>query len=330
MKAGKTMRQVQNQGAEQDALKAAWFASNGVGLFSLGAIIAYVLFIEWMWGWTKLWDNWHAIGGGPLFFAIGLMLATHFVRCLRIYHYFRADLSGRFLALFRVTQVHNLLTIMMPFRVGEASFFVLMKAQFSMPMTRSATSLVWMRTLDLHAVVAAGGLAVVAYTAFERFAIVLWLAYCVLPPTAFWLKKPLFAMAERYVPAQFQPLLFEVRSGLPGDWTEFLLAWVMTIVNWSIKISAIAWVLSLLGVVSVPATIGGALGGELSSVLPIHAPAGVGTYPAGITAGALFLGHDSSRQALATLAQAGVSAHILVLVSAAVGTGLSILLARKT
>ena len=49
---------------------------------------------------------------------------------------------------------------------------------------------------------------------------------------------------------------------------------------------------------------GGALGGELSSVLPVHAPAGVGTYPAGITAGAISFGAATDKSALELLGSA--------------------------
>ncbi|MGO8632108.1 UPF0104 family protein, partial [Rhizobium ruizarguesonis] len=56
------------------------------------------------------------------------------------------------------------------------------------------------------------------------------------------------------------------------------------------------------------------LGGELSAVLPRHAPGGVGTYPAGSTAGAIALGAASERLALAALAQASVKAHLRIIV----------------
>ncbi len=62
--------------------------------------------------------------------------------------------------------------------------------------------------------------------------------------------------------------------------------------NWGVKVLVLAWVLALMGVEPIAACFGGALGGEISSVLPVHAPAGVGTYPAGIAAGAAAFGAD--------------------------------------
>ncbi len=47
----------------------------------------------------------------------------------------------------------------------------------------------------------------------------------------------------------------------------FLRAWAMTILNWAVKVVVLAWVLAIMGVAPLAACFGGALGGELSSVL---------------------------------------------------------------
>ncbi|MNU04870.1 hypothetical protein D3C72_2494670 [compost metagenome] len=61
----------------------------------------------------------------------------------------------------------------------------------------------------------------------------------------------------------------------------------------------------------------------------MHAPAGVGTYPAAIAAGAVSFGAAADRATLEQLAGAGVNAHLLIIVSAVAGTMLSMLLQRK-
>ena len=91
---------------------------HAAALISLGAVLAYCVFIQWMWGWGRILAAWGAIGGGPVALALGLMIVTHLIRCLRVYDYFRQDLSGAFLRLFRVTQVHNLANILLPFRAA--------------------------------------------------------------------------------------------------------------------------------------------------------------------------------------------------------------------
>nr|WP_143524035.1 lysylphosphatidylglycerol synthase domain-containing protein [Xaviernesmea rhizosphaerae] len=308
---------------------ASFLRRHAAALISLSAVLAYCAFIEWMWGWGRILAAWGAIGAGPVALALGLMIVTHLVRCLRVFDYFRQDLSGAFLRLFRVTQVHNLANILLPFRAGEASFFVLMRSEFSMPMARSAASLLWMRVLDLHALLAVGLIGLVAAAPFPLLAWAAWVAYCLLPIAGFAFQRPLFSVVSRRFPGKVARLAESVLSGLPQSWAPFFRAWAMTVVNWSVKVATIAWILTLLGAPGLAAALGGALGGELSSVLPAHAPGGVGTYPAGIVAGALAFGAPAGEPALSALSQAAVNAHLMVLVSAAAGTLLSLLLAPR-
>ena len=51
------------------------------------------------------------------------------------------------------------------------------------------------------------------------------------------------------------------------------------------------------------------------------------TYPAGIVAGGLSFGVASSTSSLAIIGKAAVNAHLLILISAFVGTGIAVLLA---
>ena len=75
--------------------------------------------------------------------------------------------------------------------------------------------------------------------------------------------------------------------------------------------------------------LGGAVGGELSSVLPFHAPAGVGTYPAGIAAGAVAFGAARSGPSFSELLQAAVNGHLLIVVSALAATALALPLSSR-
>ncbi|WJH39455.1 hypothetical protein N7E02_21920 [Aliirhizobium terrae] len=130
------------------------------------------------------------------------------------------------------------------------------------------------------------------------------------------------------LPAKADKLLAEIEAGLPNDAKAFARAWGATLINWFTKIAVLAWVLALLGGLSIGPGFGGALGGELSSVLPVHAPAGVGTYPAGISAGAIAFGAPATGLPLEELGQAAVNTHLLVIVSSLIGTALSLFTAR--
>ncbi|MCA1403365.1 flippase-like domain-containing protein [Ensifer sp. IC3342] len=307
-----------------------WLARNRMVLISVAAIAAYAIFVEWVWGWSTLMRQWAEIGTWSVLAALALLISTYFIRCFRIYDYFPEHTAGRFLPLFRVTQVHNLLNIMLPFRAGETSFPLLMRSEFGVPLVHGTSALLVMRLLDLHALltVAAVGLVIESGDA-----LIAWLAWTLafLSPLAFFLLKgTVLTLAHRLAPAKLATVLEEVEAGLPDNIQGFLRAWAMTMLNWGVKVVVLAWVLAIMGVVPLAACFGGALGGELSSVLPVHAPAGAGTYPAAIAAGAISFGAPGDRAALELLGRASVNAHLLVIVSAVAGTMLSLLLRRKS
>jgi uncharacterized membrane protein YbhN (UPF0104 family) len=166
----------------------------------------------------------------------------------------------------------------------------------------------------------------VAGADYSLWACGLWLAFLLSPLAVFPFRDPVLAAARRKLPDRFKKLINEVDDGIPRSLATFIRAWALTVLNWGVKVLVLAWVLALMRVEPIAACFGGALGGELSSVLPVHAPAGVGTYPAGIAAGAAAFGADRAAGAAAILAKASINAHLLVIVSALVGTGISLVL----
>lgn len=306
----------------------AWLTRNAMTLFTLLVIAAYAGFIQWMWGWQSVFHLWRSAGWGAIALALVLLVTTYVLRTWRIYDYFPGETRGRFATLFRVVQIHNLLNIMLPFRSGETSFPLLMRKEFDVRLVRATAALLIMRLFDLHALLAAAGVGL----AMEKGGVLIWLGWTVfllLPAFAFALRAVLFGMMGRLSSPKIVRLTGEVQAGLPPDNNAFLRAWGVTLINWFVKIAVLAWVLMLMGNIAMPPGFGGALGGELSSVLPIHAPGGVGTYPAGIIAGAIGFGAASSETALSNLAQAAVNVHLLVIVSSLIGTTLALFVPKR-
>lgn len=297
-------------------------------VLTLVVIIVYAAFVQWLWGWANIAGQWARLGIGNVLVAILLLTSTYFLRTWRIKDYFPAETAGRYGALFRVTQIHNIVNIMLPFRAGETSFPMLMRSEFGIPLLRGTSALLVMRLLDLHALLAAAGVGWASQAQNPVLGWGAWLVFLLLPLAGFAARGSLLRGAARVLPAKAQNFVGEIGLGLPVDLPAFARAWGMTVVNWLVKVLVLAWVLGLLGVGPLAASFGGALGGELSSVLPMHAPGGVGTYPAGITAGAIAFG-ARARTSVDTLAQAGINAHLLILVSALTGTALSLTTRRR-
>lgn len=312
--------------SETDASRRSWIFRNRIGLVAVAVVVAYGAFLQWAFGWPSLVGQFRDIGPGPLSIALILLVATYVVRGWRIRDYFPRETKGAFLRLLRLTLVHNLLNIMLPMRTGEASFPLLMRTEFGMPLARATAALLVMRLLDLHALLAAAGLGLVIGPDRPAWGWPLWLLFLAAPLPAYMLKRPLFALARR-LPGRLRHIVEELERGMPVNAAAFVRAWLATVVNWGTKVVVLAWVLTLMGVHPLSASFGGALGGELSSVLPVHAPGGVGTYPAGIVAGGLGFGAAPTAQFLGILGKAAVNAHLLILLSAFVGTGLAVLAA---
>src|SRR5690606_5685039 len=118
------------------------------------------------WGWAAVAAAWRGVGAGAILLSIALLVVTHLVRAHRMLDYFPEHASGHFFCLFRVTQIHNLLNIMLPFRAGETSFPLLMRSEFGVPLAHGASALLVLRLLDLHALLAAAGVGLVAGRGF--------------------------------------------------------------------------------------------------------------------------------------------------------------------
>lgn len=300
-------------------------ARNRVALLTAALVLAYVAFIQWIWGWPSVLAGWRDVGAKNILLALALLVGTYFVRAHRIKDYFPRETAGRFLELFRITQVHNLLNIMLPLRTGETSFPLLMRSEFGVPLAHGTSALLVLRLLDLHALLAAAGIGLVAGAGYGAGAWALWLSFLASPLAVFPFRGRLLAIARAKLPARLEKYVDEIEDGIPRDLATFLRAWTLTVFNWGVKVAVLAWVLGLMGVGPVAACFGGALGGELSSVLPVHAPAGVGTYPAGIAAGAAAFGAGKDAASLALLAKAAINAHLVTIISALIGTAVALM-----
>ncbi len=305
-----------------------WLARNRLALISAAAIAAYAIFVEWVWGWPVLLRQWAEIGVGPVLSALALLVATYFIRCYRIHDYFPGETRGRFLSLFRVTQVHNLLNIMLPFRAGETSFPLLMRSEFGVPLVRGTAALFVMRLLDLHALLTVAAVGLVAGRGQGAIGWVLWLIAFLSPLAFFLMKEKALTVMRRVAPAKAGPLLDEAEAGLPIGIPAFLRAWAMTMLNWAVKVVVLAWVLAIMGVAPLAASFGGR---SVANCLPccrctrrrVWEPTQRRSSPARF---------PSERRRISdarTLGRASVNAHLMVIVSAVAGTMLSLLLRPK-
>lgn len=278
--------------------------------------LAFVAFVEWYLGWAKLLRPWGEVDLPQLMLALILILGSYGLRAVRLYRFFHSVLNGGFLLCWRLMLQHNLLNNLLPMRSGELSFPLLMSRYFGISATRSVPALLWFRFLDLHTL---------GLLALPSLVWPLWGPGATLAFAATWLPLPWlvyrwglriewwFAQrAERRFPALASRLL----SGLPREDRSFAETWWWTVVNWVVKLGVFAWMLQLFIAVEPAAALLGAIGGELTSVLPIHGLAGMGTYEAGIMAALLPWGVEPG-----AALEAAINLHLFLL-AASLGGGM--------
>ncbi|MFZ5466986.1 MAG: lysylphosphatidylglycerol synthase domain-containing protein [Pseudomonadota bacterium] len=102
-------------------------------------------------------------------------------------------------------------------------------------------------------------------------------------------------------------LLRKVLAGLPRDAAHFARGVLLTWANWLVKLVVLAWILRQFLAIDWAGAGLGVLGGEVTSVLPIHAPGGFGTYEAGMLGALLPQGLE-----LAAATGAAINTHLFL------------------
>ncbi|MEY2688845.1 MAG: hypothetical protein RL375_3043 [Pseudomonadota bacterium] len=110
-------------------------------------------------------------------------------------------------------------------------------------------------------------------------------------------------------------------------------SWVFAVANWSLRLLVVGGLLVALGVLDLPTGLRAALGGELGALMPLQGPAGLGTYEAGVWAGAAWhaglAGEPlTDRAGVAELAGAALAVHALWLATGLVAAAFAALATR--
>ena len=275
--------------------------------FIIVTILAMV--VEWAFGWARLLSPWAAISWGGLALAIGLMLASYMLRAWRVADHF--SIRGHFGTVLSLNLQHNLWNNLLPMRAGELSFPLLMRQKFGTDPAYALAGLFWIRLVDAQ-VLAALALGSLLWLAKIELLALLLVLFALLAPFVFWLSRgwlarfcgseprvakgnsleaPIATLGslpqKGSLKMRAQLILQKILSGLPRDTAHFARGVLLTWANWLVKLAALAWVLRQFSPMTWTGAGVGGLGGEVTSVLPIHAPGGFGTYEAGMLAALL-------------------------------------------
>ncbi len=194
----------------------------------------------------------------------------------------------------QITLLHNAAINLLPMRSGEASYAFLLHRRWGVGLGDAAASLLWLRLQDAM-VLGVLGLAILVPAplawriAFALAAIVV--AATVLPALVRRVHvHARYARARAHAAAaprgrKLWHLVAKIAGAFRasrGGWR----AWGFAVANWVLKLGIVGALLAPLANLPYGSAFAGALGGELAAVLPLQAPAGVGTYEAGVAVGA--------------------------------------------
>ena len=296
----------------------------GLGYYVAGfAVFAgFIGFVEYYIGWTRLLAPWSGLSPVQTGAALALIFLSYIVRSLRLFSYLRLHRLHDFALCLKVMLQHNMYNNLLPMRTGEASFPLLLKRYFGLPLVSSLPVLLWFRLLDMHTLVTLALAAVGSDILPGKVGWLLLLLWNAVPYAAFRGAGSLGRkLGDGSSPGRAARLLARLLSALPATSRGFWLSWCWTLFNWVIKLGAFAWALQFFIDIPLRVALLGAVGGDLTSVLPVHSVAGMGTYEGGIVAALLPFGVDADH-ALA----AAVNLHLLLLAATLVSGLLSLLI----
>lgn len=284
-----------------------------LGVALLAALIGWV---QRSVGWATVLSAWRNIPPTDLVAVIVLTSVGYAARAERLAVHFSGPLRDSPLRCFRVMALHNLANNFLPLRTGELSFPLLLKQEFGLSVSRSVGALLWLRALDLSAILVAAAWSL----GIDRLGLVaggaIGMVGLILPAAGFRILGT--------TPVHGDGIISRLASGLPVSGTSMIQGQVLTLVHWGTKLAAWAWLLARLGGIDAVLAWTGAVAGELTSVLPVHGIAGAGTYEAGIVLVLSPLG-VATDDALT----AATDLHIFLLGFALITGGLAWLLIRR-
>lgn len=273
------------------------------------AILVSIGLLAWLASdgrWRPLVATLQALSPALVAVALAGFACSYALRALRVYDEFRRDARGRYLACLRIVLVHNAMVNVVPFRGGEAAFPLLLRRTFGTPLPRALASLFWFRLQDAFAVFV---IAVCAWPGLPLWARLPALAALV--GLAAWLPRWARSPHGWHEGTPLAARMARLRDTFAEATRHARYGWLWTGANWSVKLLVQAWLLAQLLPATLPVGAAGALGAELSAILPIQGVAGFGTYEAGAAAAML-----PSGVALADGLRAAFALHIFVIASA--------------
>ena len=271
-------------------------------------LVALIFVVEALAGWKNTLIQWQRLPVSTLLSAFILFSLSHLVRALRIFDYLFAR-RGYYLPVAKISALHQFANNLLPMRLGELTFPLLVKRTFNTQFSDGLSQLVWLRLLDLlfMGFITAG-------VCYFILPFNLFLGISALGISLFILCAILFPLLVTNI-SLLQSFFTTLRNNMPKSKKKIMRLFAYTALAWTMKMTAIAFLVQGLSEVSLLTAIMGALGAEISSLLPVHGIGGSGSFEAAFVAGTSLTG-----EAIPNMLALAVNVHIFVLLSTSLVT----------
>jgi len=277
-------------------------------------VCIFIIAIEHWIGWNVLFEPWHSLTPVSILLAVLILFLSYSVRAVRLYSYMKPEINCTYLTCFKLILQHNFFNNILPMRSGEISFPMLLARYFNVPMAQSVSTLLWFRLLDLHTILGFGMFFIFKIDenpALSLLTLSFWLSF---PWLIYHYSKQVRSYLAKNEKTTYSKFLAKILSALPLSSSAFWTSWGWTLINWLIKLMVLTAILRLFVQAPLSATWLGVIAGDLTSILPIHSFAGIGTYEAGIIGAMLPFGINAEE-----VAQGAINLHFFILTTTFIG-----------
>lgn len=246
-----------------------WFYRISFWLLALVLLFALIRHANWNLTLSLLLD----LPIATILFCAGVWILSFVFRAIRFQSEWKNAGRIPFIAALRATVLHNAAVLLVPFRVGELGYPVLVRELINVPWQQCVRSLLWLRFQDGVVLMTLALLILPNISLALRFSILILTVVALLSTRRYWLN---LLRSRHFVISQLRTFLHQRSDG----W-----GWLWSICNWVCKLLVVSWMIKSLTHLEIIQSLKGALTGELSALLPLTGPAGFGTYEAGVWSG---------------------------------------------
>ncbi|MFT5082589.1 MAG: uncharacterized membrane protein YbhN (UPF0104 family) [Lentisphaeria bacterium] len=262
-----------------------------------------VIAVDAQHGWKETLSYWGEVPPTILASALILFALSHVIRAYRIYELVFSNQKVRFLGVAKISAWHQFANNLLPMRLGEAVFPLLLKHHFGRSWSHGFAKLIWLRLLDMAVIgIVIGVVILLVSPPLVCFGLIALGIACLI--FALYFGKHLLKL----------PLISKVSAPFieasPKSFGLGLRLTFWTALAWFCKLTALTLIIRAVLPVPFAMALAGQVGAELSGILPVSGFAGAGSFEAAFWAGASLFGTPNDE-----LFALAVNTHIFVLAS---------------